>query len=186
MASPEKKKEKTVVHIPIQAEPRKSEVKKPNYIAVEEIQLEEGILNISSDEEGKAENPFDAENPSSIEQSADKFKNFNDDNLGESFDQEGLGSSLASEEQRKMGGFLKTLAKNNTMDREENSSRSNQFADVEAELEAMGFQGPGQDGEEDSEIEGMDNPDIILGVNIKQGFGGNLEGMDILSGLSPE
>ena len=49
----------------------------------------------------------------------------------------------------------------------------------------MGFQGPGQDGEEDSDIEGMANPDI-LGVNIKQGFGGNLEGLDILSGLSPE
>lgn len=84
-----------------------------------------------------------------------------------------------------MGGFIKTLAKNNTMDREENSSRSNQFADVEAELEALGFQGPGQDGDEGSEIEGLDLP-INLGVNIKQGFGGNLEGLDILSGLSPE
>jgi hypothetical protein len=84
--SPEKKKEKTIVHIPIQAEPRKSEVKQPNKIAVEEIQLSEGILNCSSDEDDKADNPFGAENQSSIEQSADKFKNFNDDNLGESFD----------------------------------------------------------------------------------------------------
>lgn len=51
----------------------------------------------------------------------------------------------------------------------------------------MGFQGPGPDGEEGSDIGGMDLP-INLGVNIKQSLRGNLEEMeiDILSGMSPE